>query len=115
MIAETVNLSEPSAAKLGASELVELVLYIGGATENSRLAVLNIKDISERFLAGRCRLAVVDLFQEPEQAGKHEVLAVPMLIRTLPLPVRRIAGKLSNEELVMIGLDLPEYKVPASL
>jgi circadian clock protein KaiB len=93
----------------------DLVLYIGGATRNSRLALLNIKDVGERFLEGRYRLSVVDLFQQPEQARTHKVLAVPMLVRTWPLPMRRMIGDLSSERRVMIGLGLAAAPAPALL
>ena len=94
---------------------VDLVLYIGGATRNSRLALLNIKDVGERFLKGRYRLSVVDLFQQPEQARNHKIRAVPMLVRTWPLPMRRMIGNLSNEGRVMIGLGLAARLAPGLL
>jgi circadian clock protein KaiB len=84
----------------------ELVLYISGATEHSRLALSNIRSLGEKHLEGRYRLAVVDLFQDPGQARTHDVLALPMLVKKLPLPIRRMIGDLSNEERVLIGLDL---------
>lgn len=88
------------------SEGVELVLYISGATENSRLALLNAKNLGEKHLQGRYRLAVIDLFQEPLQARQHDVLAVPMLIKTQPPPERRMVGNLSDENRVLFGLDI---------
>jgi circadian clock protein KaiB len=84
----------------------ELTLYISGATENSRLALLNARNLVEKHLKGRYRLAVIDLFQEPRQARKHDVVAVPMLVRTLPLPVRRMVGNLFDENRVLMGLDI---------
>jgi circadian clock protein KaiB len=96
--------SRKSAA--AASEVYDLVLYISGATEHSRLALANIRSLGERHLEGRYRLAVVDLFQDPGHARKHDVVAVPMLVKTLPLPLRRMIGDLSDEERVLIGLDL---------
>jgi circadian clock protein KaiB len=88
------------------SKRFAFVLYISGATENSRAALLNIRTLVDKHLGGRCRLAVVDLYQDPRRAGKHDVVAVPMLVRTLPLPVRRMIGDLSDEGRVLIGLDL---------
>lgn len=84
----------------------ELVLYISGATEHSRLALGNIKAIGEKHLKGRYRLEVVDLYQQPDRAREQEIVAVPMLVKKLPLPLRRMIGDLSNEEHVLIGLDL---------
>jgi circadian clock protein KaiB len=81
-------------------------VYISGATENSRLALLNIRTLVDKHLGGQCRLAVVDLYQDPRRAGRHDVVAVPTLVKTLPLPVRRMIGDLSDEGRVLIGLDL---------
>lgn len=84
----------------------DLVLYISGVSENSRIALTNIKGLSEKYLRGRYRLKVVDLCQQPEQASGHDVKAVPMLVKELPLPMRRMVGALSNEERVLAALDL---------
>jgi circadian clock protein KaiB len=84
----------------------EFVLYISGATEHSRLALMNLRTLADRHLKGRYNLAVVDLYQEPRRATHHDVVALPMLVRTLPLPMRRIVGDLSNENRVLNGLDL---------
>jgi circadian clock protein KaiB len=89
-----------------------LVLYVGGATGHSRMALLNIKFIGERFLKGRYRLAVIDLFQQPDQARSHQVLAVPMLVKVWPPPVRRMIGDLSDQGRVMIGLGLAADREP---
>ena len=84
----------------------ELVLYISGATEQSRLALSNIKSLGERRLKGRYRLAVVDLYQQPQLARGEAIIATPTLVKKLPLPLRRMVGDLSDEERVLVGLDL---------
>jgi circadian clock protein KaiB len=99
-------------ATAASAEVYELVLYISGATEHSRLALSNIRSLGERHLEGRYRLAVVDLFQDPKQARAHDVLALPMLVKKLPLPIRRMIGDLSNEEQVLVALDIA---VPAGV
>jgi circadian clock protein KaiB len=96
----------PARSKRVRAKRVAFVLYISGATENSRLALLNIKALVDKYLGGCCRLSVVDLYQDPRRAAKHDVVAVPMLVKTLPLPVRRMIGDLSDEGRVLIGLDL---------
>ncbi len=82
------------------------MLYISGATENSQRALLNIQILGQKHLRGRYRLSVVDLFQEPLRARKHAVVALPTLVKTLPLPVRRLVGGLADEMRVLIGLEL---------
>jgi circadian clock protein KaiB len=84
----------------------DLVLFISGASERSRVALANIKAIANEHLNGRYRLSVVDLHQQPDRAREHEILAVPTLVKRLPAPLRRLVGDLSDEDRVMIGLDL---------
>jgi circadian clock protein KaiB len=69
-------------------------------------ALDNLKKICEEHLAGRYKLQVVDLLENPQLARGDQILAIPTLVRKLPLPVRRIIGDLSNTERVLVGLDL---------
>jgi len=84
----------------------DLVLFISGASDRSRVALANVKAIAAEHLAGRYRLSVVDLYQQPERAREHEIIAVPTLVKRLPEPLRRLIGDLSDEERVMVGLDI---------
>jgi len=84
----------------------DLVLFISGASDRSRVALANVKSIAAEHLAGRYRLSVVDLYQQPERAREHEIIAVPTLVKRLPEPLRRLIGDLSDEERVMVGLDI---------
>ena len=69
-------------------------------------ALANLKKICEEHLAGRYKLQVVDLLENPQLARGDQILAIPTLVRKLPLPVRKIIGDLSNTERVLVGLDL---------
>jgi len=84
----------------------DLVLFISGASDRSRLALANIKAIANEHLNGRYRLSVVDLYQQPERAREHEIIAVPTLVKRLPQPLRRLIGDLADEDRVMVGLDI---------
>jgi circadian clock protein KaiB len=66
----------------------------------------NLKKICEEYLAGRYQIQVVDLLENPQLARGDQILAIPTLVRKLPLPMRKIIGDLSNTERVLIGLDL---------
>ena len=83
-----------------------LRLYITGMTTRSTDAIAAIKRICEEFLPGRYDLEVIDIYQHPEQAREAQVIASPTLLKSLPLPLRRLIGDLSNRERVLIGLDL---------
>lgn len=84
-----------------------LRLYVTGNTPQSSRAVANIKALCETHLKDRYVLTIIDLYQHQELAREHQILAAPTLIRELPLPVRRLIGDLSQEERVLVALDLP--------
>jgi circadian clock protein KaiB len=85
-----------------------LRLYVAGQTPRSLLAIKNLKSICEQYLSDRYQLEVIDLYQQPQLAEGDQIIAVPTLIKSLPEPMRRIIGDLSNTEKVIVGLDLKE-------
>lgn len=89
-----------------APEMWNLRLYIAGQTPRAIAALENLKRICEVHLAGQYTIEVVDLLKNPQLARGDQILAVPTLVRKLPEPVRKIIGDLSNEERVLVGLDL---------
>lgn len=92
-------------SKSKASEYV-LRLYVAGTTPNSVRAIENIKLICEEYLKGRYDLEVIDIYQQPVLAKGDQIIAVPTLMRKLPLPLRKFIGDLSDTELILVGLDL---------
>lgn len=87
-----------------------LRLYVAGLTPRCARAITNIQEICEEHLQGRYDLQVIDIYQQPVLASGEQIVAVPTLIRKLPAPLRRIIGDLSNQEQVLIGLDLRPRK-----
>jgi circadian clock protein KaiB len=83
-----------------------LRLYVAGQTPKCQTAFINLKKICEEQLKGRYRIEVIDLLVNPKLSREHQILAIPTLVRKLPVPVRKIIGDLSNTERVLIGLDL---------
>lgn len=83
-----------------------LRLYVAGTRSASLRAVANIKRICEHHLAGRYRLDVVDLYQQPLRAKEDDVVAAPTLVRTKPGPTHRIVGDLSDERRVLAWLGI---------
>lgn len=83
-----------------------LRLYVTGQTPRSLAAIENLKQICEQNLAQRYSLEIVDIYQNPEACKEQQIIAAPTLIKTLPLPLRRIIGDLSNQDKVLVGLDL---------
>lgn len=84
----------------------ELRLYVAGHTSKSIAALHNLRQICEEHLAGKYRIEVVDLLQNPQLAKGDEIVAVPTLVRKLPEPIRKIIGNLSDTEKVLVGLQL---------
>lgn len=83
-----------------------LRLYVAGTTQQSTRAILNIQQICEEHLDGRYHLEVIDIYQRPQLAKDEQIVAVPALVKKLPMPLRRVIGNFSDAERVLIGLDL---------
>lgn len=101
----TVKKASKTAGKTEADAYV-LRLYVAGQTPKSLTAFSNLKKICEEHLAGRYKIEIIDLLENPKLASGDQILAIPTLVRKLPVPVRKIIGDLSNTERVLIGLDL---------
>ncbi len=95
-----------SRTESGPSELWELRFYVAGATSRAVAALENLQRICEEYLAGKYAIEVIDLLKNPQLAQGDQILAVPTLVRKLPVPVRKIIGDLSNKERILVGLDL---------
>jgi len=85
-----------------------LRLYVAGQTPKAITAFSNLKRICEEQLDGKYSIEVIDLLKNPHLAKEYQIVALPTLIRKLPVPVRKIIGDLSDTERVLIGLDLLE-------
>jgi len=84
----------------------ELRLYVAGKTERSVTALTNLKKYCEEHLKGEYKIEVIDLLEKPQLAEGDQILAVPTLVRKVPEPIRKIIGDLSNEEKVLVGLNI---------
>ena len=98
------------ASKANKVETWYLRLYVAGRTARAMAALANLKKLCEEHLAGHYEIEVVDLLENPKLAAGDQILAVPTLVRRLPPPMKKIIGDLSNEERVLVGLDLRRKK-----
>jgi circadian clock protein KaiB len=107
------TLAMPSKAKADALPSVEwdLRLYVAGPTPKSIAAFRNLERLCDEHLAGRYRIEIIDLMKNPQLARGDQILAVPTLVRKLPVPIRKIIGNLSDTERVLVGLDLRPREV----
>jgi circadian clock protein KaiB len=99
--------NEPNYEDLSEKQVYTLRLFITGASPNSLRAITNLKAICETHLTGNYELEIIDVYQQPLIAQSEQVIALPMLIKMSPSPVRRLIGDMSDTEKVLRGLGLP--------
>lgn len=85
---------------------LHLRLYVAGETPRSITALANLRQICEERVPGKYEIEIIDLLKKPQLASGDQILAVPTLVRSLPQPIRKIIGDLSNKEKLLIGLNI---------
>jgi circadian clock protein KaiB len=98
-------------ARKSSADIIELRLYVAGQTPKSLAAISNLKKICVEHLKDRYHIEVIDLVKNPALARDHQILAIPTLVRSLPVPIRKIIGDLSDTEKVVVGLDICASKI----
>jgi circadian clock protein KaiB len=90
--------------------VAELRLYVAGQTPRSLAAISNLSKICAEYSEEQYHIEVIDLAKNPALARNHQILAIPTLVRSLPVPIRKIIGDLSDTERVVVGLDIARSK-----
>ncbi|MGP9814043.1 circadian clock KaiB family protein [Rhodopseudomonas palustris] len=88
------------------AEPIKLVLYVAGETPKSLAAIRNLEKICADHLAGKYKVEVVDLKKSPQLAREHGIVAIPTLVKELPVPIRKIIGDLSDTPKVLVHLSV---------
>ena len=88
----------------------ELRLYVAGKTPNCVAALKNLETYCETHLKGQYKIEVIDLLVHPQLAEGDQIFAIPTLVRKVPEPMRKIIGDLSNEDKVLVGLNIRPLK-----
>ena len=88
----------------------ELKLYVAGKTTKSVTAIKNLNKYCEEHLEGKYKIEIIDLLEKPQLAEGDQIFAIPTLVRKVPEPIRKIIGDLSNEEKVLVGLNIIPVK-----
>lgn len=86
--------------------LYVFTLYISGMNMYSISALKNLKNLCDEYLSDQYEIKVIDLLTNPEKAAERDIIAVPTLVKELPLPVSRMIGDLSHKDQVLIKLDI---------
>jgi len=81
-------------------------LYVDGQSTRSNAAIANLRRICDEHIPGRYEVQIIDLLRHPELAKDDQIVAIPTLIKKMPVPVRRIIGDLSVTERVVVSLEL---------
>jgi len=102
----TARATPRSREEAAAQPRFQLRLYVAGQTARSLAAFANLQRICETHLSGEYCIEVIDLTKTPQLAAGDQILAVPTLVRRLPQPIKKIIGDLSDEERVLVGLDI---------
>ena len=100
----------PTTVPEPAVERYTLRLYVAGMTSRSARAVENVRAFCQKHLQGRYDLQIIDVYQQPALAREEHLVVAPTLIKKLPLPLRRLIGDMSNEDRILVGLDLVPRK-----
>jgi circadian clock protein KaiB len=88
------------------NEPIKLVLYVAGETPKSLAAIENLQRICKEHLDSSFVVEVIDLRKEPKLAREHSIVAIPTLVRQLPVPIRKIIGDLSDTQKVLVSLNV---------
>lgn len=91
---------------VNAAEKYVLRLFVTGILTNSAHAIINANKICEKYLKGRYDLEIIDIYQQPSMALSEDIIAVPVLIKSFPLPEAKLIGDLSDTESVLKELRL---------
>ncbi len=95
----------PEDAENESNEYV-LRLFVTGASPNSVRAITNLKQICETYIKGRYLLEIIDVYQQKTIAEIEQIIAMPLLVKIVPLPRRRLIGDMSDTNKVLRGLGL---------
>ena len=87
-----------------------LKLYVSGMTPRSRRAIRNLQKLCDEYLPDRYDLEIIDIFQQPALAKGAQIVAVPTLVKSLPPPLRRIIGDLSDPGRILLVLGVVKKK-----
>ncbi|MDB5246144.1 MAG: kaiB 2 [Segetibacter sp.] len=83
-----------------------LSLFVTGASPNSVRAIINLKQLCETHIKGKYSLEIIDVYQQGLTAEEEQIIALPLLIKRLPLPERRLIGDMSDTAKVLRGLGI---------
>jgi circadian clock protein KaiB len=106
-----IRINQQTEAILAAAKEMEkapyvLRLYVAGMTPRSAEAIRRVTDFCEKHLSRQYELEIVDIYQKPSLLKGEQIVAVPTLVKRLPLPLRRFIGDMHDDTKLLFGMDL---------
>jgi circadian clock protein KaiB len=92
----------------GRDEQWDLCVYVAGSSPKGQRAIDNLLRACEEHLPGRYTVEIVDVLKNPTRAAADKILAAPTVVRRFPAPIRVLVGDLSDNDSLLIGLELPQ-------
>jgi circadian clock protein KaiB len=86
-------------------EFYNLLFYVSGQKSGSNKALKGLRELCEAHLAGRYKIEIIDLAEQPERAHQDRILATPTLVKLSPPPGKRLFGDLSDQQKVLEWLE----------
>lgn len=93
---------------------VMLILFVAGQSPRSVAAIRNIRQVFPESTDIGFDLTIIDVLEEPEKAEEFFILATPTLVKSEPLPVRRVVGDLSDHQALILGLGINHLTMSGS-
>ena len=89
--------------------MYKFLLYITGRRQKT----LDLIEVLKGFLGERFKdqysLEIIDVLEEPQRAEEDMILATPTLVKSAPLPIRKIIGDFRNSQNLFTLLDSSDY------
>ena len=81
-------------------------VFIARPSRQADLALSRLRAICDETIPRNYEIRVIDLSKNPELAKEYQILATPTVFRTLPAPMQKSIGNLSDKDKALLGLDL---------
>jgi circadian clock protein KaiB len=91
---------------MGKNVAFKFRLYVAGDAPNSVQAVANLRAVCHELLRGHHEIEIVDVLSDPKRALADGIVLTPTLVKFSPAPLRKIAGTLSQRQLLLQALQL---------
>lgn len=84
-----------------------LRLFVAGLSPRSLLTIDTLRKLCEDRMNGNYQLEIIDIYQQPELARQHQIIATPTLVKYQPEPQRIMIGNLTRTDRILACLGLP--------